>query len=149
MLTLVAALLSAPIVLGHHEAPEFVGVQAEELQWMDAAGLPAGAKAAVVYGDPSKAEPFVVRIRFPADFKVMPHSHLPDEFVTILSGRLHMGHGDRFDASTMSEYGAGDFFFLRAGARHFVHTMEAVEIEVHATGPWGTNYVNPEDDPRA
>jgi hypothetical protein len=30
---------------------------------------------------------------------------------------------------------------------HFVQVKEETTIQVHAIGPWGVTYVNPEDDP--
>src|SRR3954468_16457940 len=63
-----------------------------DLKWGPAPdALPAGAQAAVVDGDPSKAGLFVVRVKFPDGYKVMPHWHPTDEGVTVLSGTLKAG----------------------------------------------------------
>src|SRR5690348_1456523 len=72
--------------------------QAKGMKWMDAtgAGLPAGAKMAVVSGDPSKSGPFVVRIKMPANYTVPPHHHPTDEIVRVVSaGSLSYGMGDK------------------------------------------------------
>src|SRR5438045_8692587 len=74
------------------------GAQAKAMKWMDAtgAGLPAGAKMAVVSGDPAKAGPFVIRAKFPANYTVPPHSHPGDEVVRVLSaGTLTYCMGDK------------------------------------------------------
>jgi hypothetical protein len=60
-----------------------------DLKWQDGPpSLPKGSKFAIVAGDPSKDGSFVMRLKFPADYKIMPHSHGADEHVTILSGTL-------------------------------------------------------------
>ena len=60
-----------------HPAPM---VNAADLKW--GAAPPAfnpGAQMAVIDGDPTKPGPFVIRAKFPAGFKVMPHFHPTDE----------------------------------------------------------------------
>ena len=37
--------------------------------------LPPGAQIAVLLGSPAKEGPFVIRLKFPADFIVPPHRH--------------------------------------------------------------------------
>ena len=61
--------------------------QGKGLKWMDSAGtgLPAGAKMAVVKGDPSKAGDFTLRIKMPANYTVPPHHHPTDEVVRVVS----------------------------------------------------------------
>ena len=53
--------------------------QSKPMKWMDAAALPAGAKMAVVKGDPSKAGDFTILIKMPANYAVPPHHHPADE----------------------------------------------------------------------
>lgn len=36
----------------------------------------------------------------------------------------------------------------RWGAPMFGYTEEETVIQMHGTGPWGIEYINPEDDPR-
>jgi hypothetical protein len=48
--------------------------------------LPAGAKIAVLQGDPSAAGPVVLRLAFPANFVMPPHWHSNAERLTIISG---------------------------------------------------------------
>src|SRR5690349_13818722 len=64
--------------------------QPETLAWMPAAGLPPGAEAAVLYGDPSKEGLFAVRFKFPAGYEIPTHSHPTDEFITVISGKGRM-----------------------------------------------------------
>ena len=60
--------------------------------------LPAGAQIAVLSGDPSKeGSSFVVRLKMPAGYEIAAHHHPTVENVTVLSGNLHAGMGDKLD----------------------------------------------------
>ena len=54
------------------------------LKWGDSPpGLPAGARMAVVSGDPSQAQPFVLRAQLPANYRIAPHWHPTMENLTV------------------------------------------------------------------
>jgi hypothetical protein len=59
---------------------------------------PRRASMAVVSGDPSKAAPFVVRLKMPAGYKINP---LPSDGqnVTVISGTFAVAMGDTFAAA--------------------------------------------------
>ena len=70
--------------------------QSKAMKWMDSmsAGLPAGAKIAVVKGDPSKAGEFTVLVKMPANYAVPPHHHPTDEVVRVMgAGTLVLRNG--------------------------------------------------------
>jgi len=124
-------------------------VKADDVKWMDGPpGLPAGAKIAVLAGDPSKPGPYVLRAKMPDKYKVPPHWHPTTENVTVLSGTLHMGKGEKFDPQAAEPVTAGGFASMPKGMRHFAYTSGETIIQVHGMGPFEINYVNPEDDPR-
>ena len=126
------------------------GAHGKAMKWMDAAGagLPAGAKMAVVSGDPGKTGPFVIRAKFPANYTVPPHSHPGDEVVRVLSaGALTYGMGDKVDANS-GKLEKGYHVTMQAGMHHWVTTTDPLEIQVSGTGPFAITYVNPADDPR-
>src|SRR6266487_3025896 len=51
-------------------------VTANDIQWADAPpSLPAGAKMAVLDGDPGKAGSFTIRLKMPAGYKIPAHTH--------------------------------------------------------------------------
>jgi quercetin dioxygenase-like cupin family protein len=119
-----------------------------ELKWGDPPPVfRKGARMAVVSGDPGKAGPFVVRLKMPAGYKVAPHWHPTDEHVTVLSGSFALGMGEKFDAATMKTLPAGGYGLLPAEMRHFAMAKTAATVQVHGTGPFVLNYVNPADDP--
>ena len=132
---------AAPVEMGFYPPAE--------VKWKDGpASLPAGAKLAVLEGDPTKEVPFVMRLWFPDGFRVQPHWHPKVERVTIISGTLNLGMGEKFDQSATREMTAGTFGFWPAGMRHFAWAKGETVLQLHGTGPWVVTYVNPADDPR-
>lgn len=109
--------------------------------------MPPGAKMVVLSGDPSKAEPFVLRAELPAGYAVAPHWHPTDEHVTVLSGTLGFGMGDTLDKSALTNLSAGGYALMPAQMHHYVLARTPVTIQVHAIGPFAISYVNPADDP--
>jgi quercetin dioxygenase-like cupin family protein len=135
VLVLATVLLGAADVLaqGHH-----VMLDPEEITW--AAGpatLPHGAMLAVIEGKPSDPGPFTMRLKFPAGFRVAPHSHPAIEHLTVLSGGIDLGIGDTFDPAKLTTMRTGSFAVMPAGTNHFVATREEAVIQVHGVGPWG------------
>jgi len=120
-----------------------------EVTWTDGPkSLPAGAKMAVLEGDPTKAGLFTMRLQFPANYRVSPHWHPADEHVTVLAGSLAMGLGEKFDEKALKELPLAGFAVMPVGVRHFAMSKNGATIQLHGMGPWGINYVNPADDPR-
>jgi quercetin dioxygenase-like cupin family protein len=110
--------------------------------------LPSGAQIAVLSGDPSKAEPFTIRLKAPDGYKIMPHWHPTDENVTVLEGTFLMGTGEKFDEAAAHAMPIGSFVRMPKGTRHFAMAKGETVVQVHAIGPFVINYVNPNDDPR-
>lgn len=109
--------------------------------------LPPGARVAVVSGDPSQAQPFVIRLQVPAGYKIAPHWHPGVENVTVLNGTVALGMGEQFDESKMTTVGAGGYASLPAEMRHYFMAKGPATVQVHGMGPFVVNYVNPADDP--
>ena len=109
--------------------------------------LSKGAMFAVISGDPSKAGPFVIRLKVPAGYKIAPHWHPTDEHVTVISGTFAVGMGEKFDSAALKALPAGGYALLPAEMRHFAMAKTAAIIQVHGMGPFVLNYVNPADDP--
>ena len=114
----------------------------------DPPGLPKGAQIAVLAGDPGKPGPFVLRVRFPPGTVVAPHRHAPAENLTVLSGDLYHGMGEKLDKAHGDWLQPGGFVFLPAMMPHSVWTAGAESVvQVTGTGPFGPLYVNPDADP--
>jgi quercetin dioxygenase-like cupin family protein len=127
--------------------PHAMSINPDQLQWGDAPpSLPKGAQVAVLHGDPSKAGPFVIRLKMPAGYKIAPHWHSQAENLTIVSGALKLHRGDTMDApaDTLSP---GGFHFLPGKAHHAAEAEEETVVQVHGNGPFDIHYLNPADDP--
>jgi quercetin dioxygenase-like cupin family protein len=104
-------------------------------------------KIAVIEGPLNETVPIMFRLKFPANYKVMPHRHPGIEHITVISGTLNMGMGDTFDAGKTHALTPGSVAIMPPGTSHFVWTSEETIGQVHSTGPWSVTYVNPADDP--
>jgi mannose-6-phosphate isomerase-like protein (cupin superfamily) len=145
-----AALLFAPGA-ARAQAPadeHAIVVPANSETWMPApAVLPAGARLAVVEGDPSKPGTYTMRLWMPDGYRIPPHFHSSPEHVTVLKGTFLVGMGDHFDASKLSSLAPGSFGMIPPGMHHFAQAQGEVVIQLHGSGPWTLTYVNPADAP--
>jgi len=125
-----------------------VATPAAAVKWMDAPPfLPKGSKLAVLVGDPSKPEPFTIRLQMPNGYKIAPHTHPTDEHVTVLSGVLRAGMGPKWDDKSLGDFAAGSYANMAATMPHYVEAKGPTVVQVHGVGPFVVNYVNPADDP--
>ena len=78
-------------------ADDAVMMNPADIKWGPAPpNLPAGAKLAVLYGDPGKPGPFVMRLMTPGGtYKIAPHWHTNAEVLTVISGTFFLGSGDK------------------------------------------------------
>lgn len=132
--------------------PNAVGVHsmttADALKWGDAPpSLPPGAKVAGIAGNPAQPGPFIVRLQLPAGYRIAPHWHPAVEQVTVLSGTVAVGMGDKWDDAGLKTLATGGFVSLPAEMRHYLASKTASTIQVQGFGPFVLNYVNPADDP--
>jgi len=129
-------------------AADHVTVEPKDLKWEDVPALPPGAKVAVIEGPMDQATPFTIRLKFPPNYKVPAHWHPAIEHVTVLSGTLNMGIGDKLDATKTQALSAGSVVIIQPKTNHFGWTKTATVVQVHGVGPWGVTYVDPANDPR-
>jgi hypothetical protein len=110
--------------------------------------LRAGAQLAVLEGDPGATTgDFTVRLKMPDGYRIAPHWHPSRENVTVLSGTLKVGMGDKFDASQMMSFPAGSFAYLDPSMHHYAASSGETVIQIHGMSPLQVNYINPADDP--
>ena len=141
-----ATLAVGILVLGASSAS--AQVNPNDLKWGPApAVFPKGAQMAVLSGDPAKAGLFTIRLKMPANYKIAAHHHPTDELVTVISGRLSLGMGDKLDAAKGASLAPGGFALAPAGMNHYAWSTEGAIVQVSAEGPFALVYVNPADDP--
>lgn len=125
-----------------------VMVSPDELKWTDMPTLPARAKVAVIEGPLNEAVPFILRLKLPANYEIPAHWHPWVEHVTVISGTLNMGMGDKLDRTKTQPLRAGSVAVIQANVNHFSWTGDETIVQVHGIGPLVITYVNPADDPR-
>lgn len=103
-------------------------------------GAPKGLMVAVLYGDPSKAEPYVVLVKFPASSSFPLHTHPNVENVTVLRGTLGMTLGSS-DKSKGELLPPGSFVSLPANTPHFVWAGKEVVLEISGNRPDETKLI--------
>jgi len=120
-----------------------------DITWGDVPpALPPGAKFAVLEGNSFNAEPYTIRIKMPENYKIPAHWHTMVERVTVISGTLNLGMGDKLDIAQGKAFPAGSFIFIPAKKNHFAWADEDTIIQINGDGPFDINYINPADDPR-
>ncbi len=119
------------------------------LAWGPApAVFPAGAKMAVVSGDPTKADMFTIELSMPKGYKIPPHFHPTEESVEVKKGTFLVGMGDTLDVAKANPMKPGAKGSIPANHHHFAIAKEATIVSVTAMGPFAMTYVNSADDPQ-
>lgn len=120
-----------------------------EMKFEDNPAFPKGIQTVVLYGDPSKPGMFVLRVKLPPNSVIAPHTHPVFESVSIMTGAMGSGMGEKVDKSKGKVLEAGSLLLLPANHPHYVWSEDQETIlQVAAVGPFDLTYVNPEDDPR-
>lgn len=128
---------------------KFDFINNENITWKSFPAFPNNVKLAIIVGEPSKNEPFIVRVKVPAGEKIMPHIHPEDRIYTVISGVFYIGIGENYDETKLKAYAPGTVLTLPGGTPHFHYAKSGEYItQVYAIGPLGLNYVHLDDDPR-
>jgi quercetin dioxygenase-like cupin family protein len=109
---------------------------------------PTGTRWAVLEGDPEKPGPFTIRSMLPANLTVAPHVHTTTEYLTVLSGIVYVGIGEKFTAREMKALPSGGFFMVPAGTPMYLMTREEATIQVQMIGPLVITYVEDPTKPK-
>jgi quercetin dioxygenase-like cupin family protein len=123
-------------------------INAAELTYTAAPNyLPRGAEIARIAGDAGKPGLFIARIKFPANYRIGPHFHTADEYITVLNGSVTMGMGKSEDDRSAKTIEAGGEIMMPAREAHWLRTSANAVVIRTAVGPFRTTYLNPADDP--
>jgi len=118
------------------------------LEWASFDAFPPGAKAAILAGDPRKAGYFMLRIKIPANYKILPNWQTATVYVTVLAGKYKIGVGDTFNSKNGKTLPSAGSVIIPANAHLYFWTTKGTVLEVHGIGPWDIHYINSADDPR-
>ena len=105
-----------------------------QINWVrNAAGT---MEQAILFGDPTKAGMYVVRLRWLPGNMSRPHFHPHDRFFTVISGTWWMGTGDKFDPESTVPAPAGSYVVHYGNKVHYDGAKgEEVVIQVTGMGP--------------
>ncbi|HTE14251.1 MAG TPA: cupin domain-containing protein [Burkholderiales bacterium] len=93
-------------------------------------------ESAILFGDPSKPGPYVVRIKWYPGKMSRPHFHQHDRFFIVISGTWWMGTGEKYDPDSTVPAPAGSYVIHRAKGIHYdgAKDQETI-IQVWGMGP--------------
>jgi hypothetical protein len=91
---------------------------------------------AVLFGDPAKPGPYVVRLKWLPGNMSRPHFHPNDRFFVVISGTWWVGTSEKFDPDSTVPVPAGSYVIHYANKIHYdgAKNEEAV-IQVWGMGP--------------
>ncbi len=129
LVTAVAPLFAADI---NREWVDFT--PPSEIKWVK---NPNGSnESAVLFGDPSKPGPYVVRLKWLPNKMSRPHFHQNDRFFIVISGTWWMGTGTKYDPDSTVPAPAGSYVIHRAKGIHYDGAKdEETIIQVWGMGP--------------
>ena len=110
-------------------------VMSGQEHWTAGTGMMKGAQVAVLLGNPAKSGLYIVRVKVPAGAIFGPHYHNETENLTIISGALWVGLGDKMDKAKMSALTAGTFASVPAKLHHYAMTKTATVLDITGLGP--------------
>ncbi|WP_019868041.1 cupin domain-containing protein [Methylovulum miyakonense] len=105
-----------------------------QIQWVrNAAGTN---EQAVLFGDPNKPGPYVVRIKWLPGNMSRPHFHPNDRFFSVILGTWWVGTGEKYDPEDTIPVPAGSYVIHHAGKIHYDGAKnEETIIQVSGIGP--------------
>jgi quercetin dioxygenase-like cupin family protein len=108
----------------------------------------AGTQTVVLKGDPTKPGLYTMLLRVGPNTKIDAHAHPDDRVATVISGTWYFGYGKQFNESTLKQLPPGSVYTEPPNTNHFAMTRgEGVTIQITGTGPSGTTYADPANDP--
>lgn len=107
-----------------------------------------GIQTVALKGDPTKPGLYTILLRVGPNTKIQAHRHPDDRVATVVSGDWYFGYGLEFSDAALKWLPPGSFYTEPPGMDHFAMTKATgVVIQISGTGPSGTTYVDPRNDP--
>jgi quercetin dioxygenase-like cupin family protein len=148
--TLLALDAGAAVAQTEYVMKDYEKAFSSDTAWKDMTTIPAGAQMILVYGNPKEKGPYLVRVKFPAGYRLPAHKHQDPRTVTVLQGTYMSGVGDAFEQSKLTKFTPGSFYTTEAGVPHFAFAETEVIIQEMGQGPVDNpiEYVDASQDPR-
>ena len=139
-LTALALLTILPLPLAQGEALLPMRLTPDDYKWL---AQPNGNQQAVMVGNQREPGLYMYRTRFPANYRNRPHFHPDPRIVTVVSGTLYVGYGEKMDDSQMKALPAGSIFTEPPRQPHYVWAKDGeVVIQVTGYGPSATTVID-------
>jgi quercetin dioxygenase-like cupin family protein len=116
----------------------------DDLEWQP--GPFPGSKCALLAGD-AKTGMNHSYLKFADGTRIPPHWHTYDEYVTVVSGTILIGQGEKLDPQAARLFGPGAFVAIPPKSPHFAIAKGQVVLSVTRGGATDFHWVNPADDP--
>jgi quercetin dioxygenase-like cupin family protein len=117
------------------KAVEIVAV--DQVKWVKSAN--GGSESALLFGDPSKPGPYVMRVKWLPGNMSRPHTHSTDRFFVVISGTWWVGSGTKYDPDSTVPVKPGGYVIHHAGQPHYDGAKgEETVIQVWGEGPLTT-----------
>jgi quercetin dioxygenase-like cupin family protein len=108
----------------------------------------AGTQTVILKGDPTKPGLYTMLLRVGPNTKIEAHAHPDDRVATVISGTWYFGYGKQFSESALKMLPPGSVYTEPPNMNHFAMTRgDGVTIQITGTGPSGTVYADPANDP--
>lgn len=115
----------------------------DRMGWVETPpAFPAGAKMSLLESKPNQQGPYTLRLKLPANFKIPPHFSASTQHLTVISGTVYLGSGDKMDIEKGTALTAGSFVLIPAKTTISLWTTSEAIVQFHGLGPWEIHYVN-------
>lgn len=96
----------------------------------------------LVYGDPAKMGPYIMRMRLAANQTARPHYDDQDRFITVLKGTVWIGKGEVFAPDKLLPIREGGVMYLPANTKYFqVAGEEGAIVQISGVGPVKSTHI--------
>ena len=134
LIAAVAVVLSQSVLAGDIDRSAVDFTIAKDIKWEKVPGLQA--ERAILFGDPSKPGPYVMRLKWLPGGMSRPHFHPHDRFFTVVSGTWWVGTGEKFDPESTLPVPAGSYVIHYGNKIHYDGAKgEECVIQVSGMGP--------------
>jgi len=115
-------------------------VAPDQVKWVKSSN--GTSESALLFGDPSKPGPYVMRVKWLPGNMSRPHTHSTDRFFVVISGTWWVGSGTKFDPDSTVPVKPGSYVIHHAGQAHYDGAKgEETVIQVWGEGPLTTESV--------